>query len=148
MNRGQKGLFAQSSCQVGVQHWWWGIHILDLVTIAASLTYLVISVAHAVGLTKVAGARKSKLKSKSKLKLKPKQIDKVRDTKVQSVSKGEVEVFEDGDTYENNTFPRRNLKKKRSKRSLSGSAEPETPTRRPLSSAFETPVSVATEDRG
>jgi hypothetical protein len=138
--------FDFDTCQLGVQHWWWTIHILDLVTIGTGLTYLVLSIAQALGLAKATGAGKTKLKPKSKLKLKPRQSDKIQDIKTHSVGKGEFEIFEDREVYENNTFPKRSLKKKRSKRSLNGTAEPETPTRRPLASVFETPARVATED--
>ena len=32
-NKGEKGewVFEFNSCGVGVQHWWWGVHILDVV---------------------------------------------------------------------------------------------------------------------
>jgi hypothetical protein len=138
--------FDFDTCPLGVQHWWWAIHILDLITIGTGVTYLVLSISQVLGLTGSTGTRKTKLKPKLKLKSKPKQIGEAAGPKSLSVSKEEFEIFEDGDTCENNTFLKRSLKKKRSKRSLNGSTEPETPTRRPLASVFEAPIMVVRAD--
>jgi hypothetical protein len=38
-DKGEKGewVFEFSSCGVGIQHWWWGVHIVDLVLMLCML---------------------------------------------------------------------------------------------------------------
>lgn len=136
--------FNFDTCQLGVQHWWWAIHVLDLVTIGALFTFLVFGAAQALGLTTTTAVATQR-KVKPRLDSKAKSLGSKG--KTQSISKAkEVEVgYEIENENWNNTFPKhaRALKKKHGKHSLNMSAEPETPKRTPLSSVFERPASVS-----
>lgn len=51
--------FEFDTCPLGVQHWWWAVHILDFITIGVLLTFCVFSAGQGVGFLSHEGIKSS-----------------------------------------------------------------------------------------
>jgi len=60
--KGDKGewVLEFSTCGVGIQHWWWGVHIIDLVVVICLLAACVAAAAEKLGIDKLIFAEAKK----------------------------------------------------------------------------------------
>ena len=47
------------TCPLGVQHWWWAVHVLDLITVGVFLTFCLLSTGQGIGLLSHEGTKSS-----------------------------------------------------------------------------------------
>lgn len=118
--------FEYDTCTLGVQHWWWVVHILDLVTLIVIIIFSALLAAQKLSLSFLS---ESKSGSHTFTDARRKGMNGTSGTAM-----GSRPGTSDGS--DQGSVSKRSLRKKRSKRGLNGTSEPEPP-RRPLSAVFE-----------
>ncbi len=122
--------FEFETCPLGVQHWWWAVHVLNLVTLIVGFVWVVL-----VALQRLAGVS---------VELGNPWADKGKTRSLKKLGGRDDTKTNGPPTTPGSGLEKRSLRKKRSKRGLNGSAEPESGTyighKRQLSSVFESQV--------